>query len=133
MFVAHHSSGPATLNPSFRDRSGAFVGEDWTHKQWRSRHGKRSEMGTRLFVGNLSFNTTEADLRGAFTDSGLEVQEVKIVLERETGRPRGFAFVELSSAAAVQQAMDQLDGRELGGRQINVKEANERMGGRSGR
>jgi RNA recognition motif-containing protein len=92
-------------------------------------------MGTRLFVGNLSFNTTEADLRGAFAESGVEVQEVKMVLERETGRPRGFAFVELSSPAAAQQAMDDLDGRELGGRQINVKPANERNGGgpRAGR
>jgi RNA recognition motif-containing protein len=85
-------------------------------------------MGTRLFVGNLSFETTEAELRGVFTENGLEVQEVKIVTERETGRPRGFAFVEMSSSAASQQAMDALDGRELGGRQINVKPANERSG-----
>jgi cold-inducible RNA-binding protein len=86
-------------------------------------------MGTRLFVGNLSFETTEADLRGAFTATGLPVQEIKLVTERETGRPRGFAFVEMSTPAAAQQAMDALDGRELGGRQINVKEANERPGG----
>lgn len=85
-------------------------------------------MGSRLFVGNLSFDTTEADLRGAFTESGLEVREVKVVTERETGRPRGFAFVEMASPAAAQQAMDNLDGRELGGRQINVKEANARPG-----
>jgi cold-inducible RNA-binding protein len=86
-------------------------------------------MGTRLFVGNLSFDTTEEDLRGAFTATGLAVQEIKVVTERETGRPRGFAFVEMATPAAAQQAMDALDGRELGGRQINVKEANERPGG----
>ena len=96
----------------------SFATESWSQ-----------EMGTRLFVGNLSFETTEADLRGAFKESGLEVTEVKVVTERDTGRPRGFAFVEMTTAAGAAQAMQQLDGRELGGRQINVKEANERPGG----
>ncbi len=85
-------------------------------------------MGTRLFVGNLSFETTEADLRGAFTGSGFAVHEVKVVTERDTGRPRGFAFVEMATPAAAQQAMQALDGSELAGRPIKVKEANQRSG-----
>jgi RNA recognition motif-containing protein len=85
-------------------------------------------MGTRLLVGNLPAETTEADLREVFTSSGLEVREIKMVLERETGRPRGFAFVEMINAAATQQAIDDLDGHEMGERQINVKEAQQRSG-----
>ena len=85
-------------------------------------------MGKRLYVGNLAYSVTEADLREVFGESG-DIAEVKMMLDRETGRPRGFAFVEMSTPAAAQQAMEALDGRELGGRQINVKEANERPGG----
>ena len=88
-------------------------------------------MGKRLFIGNLSFETTEADLRSVFATGGLEVQEVKLVTERETGRPRGFAFVEMVSSEAAQQAMDNFDGHELGGRQLNVKEATQRSYGGS--
>ena len=54
-------------------------------------------MGKRLYVGNIPFQTTEAQLRTLFEQDGAQVSEVKIVLDRETGRPRGFAFVELST------------------------------------
>ena len=93
-------------------------------------------MGTRLFVGNLSFNTTETDLRDAFTQSGLNALEVKIVMERETGRPRGFAFVEMADQASATKAIEALNHRELGGRELNVNEARERtprVGGASSR
>jgi RNA recognition motif-containing protein len=93
-------------------------------------------MGTRLFVGNLSFNTTEVDLRDAFTQAGLDALEVKIVMERETGRPRGFAFVEMADQAAATKAIEALNHRELGGRELNVNEARERTpraGGSSSR
>jgi cold-inducible RNA-binding protein len=83
-------------------------------------------MGTRLFVGNLSFNTTEADLRTVFTDASLAFTEIKIVTERETGRPRGFAFVEMADQASATKAMELLNERELDGRQLNVNEARER-------
>lgn len=83
-------------------------------------------MGTRLFVGNLSFNTTEESLRSVFTDAGLDTTEIKIVTERETGRPRGFAFVEMSDQASAAKAIDALNGRELSGRELNVNEARER-------
>ena len=80
-------------------------------------------MGTRLFVGNLSFNTSEVDLRDAFTQAGLNTLEVKIVMERETGRPRGFAFVEMADQASATKAIEALNHRELGGRELNVNEA----------
>jgi cold-inducible RNA-binding protein len=89
-------------------------------------------MGTRLFVGNLSFNTTEDTLRNLIAEVGLSTNEIKIVTDRETGRPRGFAFVEMADQASATKAMDALNGRELDGRELNVNEARERaprMGG----
>lgn len=85
-------------------------------------------MGRRLYVGNLSYDTTELELREAFGTVGT-VAEAKIVTERETGRPRGFAFVEMSTDQEAQAAIAQLSGRELGGRTLNVNEAQERSGG----
>ena len=88
-------------------------------------------MGRRLYVGNLSFSTTELDLRDAFGQAGT-ISDAKIVMDRETGRPRGFAFVEMSTDQEAQNAIAQLNGRELDGRTIKVNEAEERTGGRSG-
>lgn len=85
-------------------------------------------MGRRLYVGNLSFGTTEIELRDVFGQSGTIV-DAKIVTDRETGRPRGFAFVEMSSDEEAQNAIAQLDGRELDGRTIKVNEAQDRAGG----
>ncbi len=85
-------------------------------------------MGKRLYVGNLSYNTTELELREAFGQAGT-VTDAKVVMDRETGRPRGFAFVEMSSEQEAQNAIQQLNGRELDGRAINVNEAQERTGG----
>jgi RNA recognition motif-containing protein len=85
-------------------------------------------LGKRLYVGNLSYETTELDLRELFGQSGT-VSEVKVVMDRETGRPRGFAFVEMSSDAEAKQAISQLHGRDLGGRTLKVNEAEERSGG----
>jgi cold-inducible RNA-binding protein len=83
-------------------------------------------MGTRLFVGNLSFNTTEGDLRNVFDQAGLPVTEIKIVTERDTGRPRGFAFVEMADQASATRAMETLNQHQLDGRELNVNEARER-------
>lgn len=88
-------------------------------------------MGRRLFVGNLSYNTTEMTLRDAFGQIGT-VADAKIVMDRDTGRPRGFAFVEMSSDQEAAQAIEQLNGRELDGRAIAVNEAQERGGGGGG-
>lgn len=83
-------------------------------------------MGTRLYVGNLGFGTTDTELRAAFEQDGRTVVEAKIVTDRETGRSRGFGFVEMGSAADAQAAISALDGQELDGRRLKVNEARER-------
>lgn len=88
-------------------------------------------MGNRLYVGNLSYTVTEAELREVFAEGGKNVVEVKIVLDRDTGRPRGFAFVEMGSEQEATQAITTLAGREIQGRPISVSEARER-GARGG-
>ena len=89
-------------------------------------------MGRRLYVGNLSYNTTELELRDIFAEVGT-VADAKVMTDRETGRPRGFAFVEMSTDQEAKQAIEQLSGREVGGRAITVSEAQERSGGGGGR
>ncbi len=94
-------------------------------------------MGKRLYVGNLSWDTTEDTLRLAFEQDSRTVNEVHIVADRDTGRPRGFAFVEMGSDADAQTCIEALDGAELDGRNIKVNEAKEREkrdggGGRGG-
>jgi RNA recognition motif-containing protein len=89
-------------------------------------------MGRRLYVGNLSYGTTEIDLRDLFAQAGT-VADAKVVMDRETGRPRGFAFVEMSSDQEALTAIEQFNGREVDGRAINVNEAQERSGGGGGR
>lgn len=90
-------------------------------------------MSKRIYVGNLPFTSTEEDLRGAFERHGC-VDSVSVITDRETGRPRGFAFVEMSEESAAADAIRALDGSDLGGRSIRVNEAQERQsgGGRGG-
>jgi RNA recognition motif-containing protein len=83
-------------------------------------------MGTRLYVGNLSYNVTEQELRDVFAEGGRNVVEVKIVMDRDTGRPRGFAFVEMGSEDDANTVISSLTGREIQGRAINVSEARAR-------
>ena len=93
-------------------------------------------MGKRLYVGNLSFNATEMDLRDLFADSGT-VAEAKLVMDRDTGRPRGFGFVEMANDDESQAAIDALNGTPYGGRPLTVNEARPREerggGGGTGR
>jgi cold-inducible RNA-binding protein len=86
-------------------------------------------MGSKLYVGNLSYDITEAELREAFAADGRSVTEVSVVMDRETGRPRGFAFVVMASSAEAQAAIAALDGRALRGRNLKVSEAQERSSG----
>ena len=79
-------------------------------------------MAKKLYVGNLPFNATEEQVKEQFGKYG-EVLSVKIITDRETGRSRGFCFVEMENADA---AMAELNGKDLGGRKINVSEARER-------
>ena len=89
-------------------------------------------MGTRLYVGNLPFDTNEAQLRTLFSEGGRQVNEVKIITDRDTGRPRGFAFVEMASQADAEAVVNALNGREFGGRALTVNEAREQAPRRSG-
>ena len=82
-----------------------------------------------MYVGNLSFGTTEQALKEHFAADGRQVTEVAIVTDRATGQPRGFAFVQMGSDADAQSAISALNGREVDGRAIKVSEARERTGG----
>ena len=83
-------------------------------------------MGNRLYVGNLSFNITEDSLRTALEETGGSVKDIHIVMDRETGRPRGFAFAEMADDAQAHAAIQALDGKELDGRNLTVNEAKPR-------
>ena len=82
-------------------------------------------MGNRLYVGNLSFNTSSDALRAAFAECG-DVADVHIVTDRETGQPRGFGFVTMGSSQDAEKAMQKMNGATLDGRQLRVNEAEER-------
>ena len=88
-------------------------------------------MGKRLFVGNLSFDVNENELRDLFAQSGT-VSDCKLVTDRETGRPRGFGFVEMGTDAEATEAINNLNGRDYQGRTLNVNEAQERSSGGGG-
>ena len=88
-------------------------------------------MGKKLYVGNLSFDATSRDLETLFSQVGT-CESATVITDRDTGRSRGFGFVEMSSASEAQQAISELNGRELQGRPIKVSEANERPGGGGG-
>ncbi len=89
----------------------------------------------KIYVGNLSFQTSEAELNETFSEFG-SVQSASLVMDRDTGRPRGFGFVEMADDDA-RKAIAELNGREMGGRPLTVNEAKPREsrgggGGRSG-
>ena len=86
-------------------------------------------MATKLYVGNLSFNTTESTLRTLFEGDGRKVEEVAIVTDRDTGQPRGFAFVSMASPEDANAAITTLNGRELEGRTLTVNEARSKAAG----
>src|SRR3954464_12305694 len=91
-------------------------------------------MSTKLFVGNLSFNTTENDLQDAFAAHGTVV-EANLMMDRATGRPRGFGFVTMSTAEEAQKAIEALNGASVDGRNLTVNIARpreERSGGGGG-
>ena len=88
-------------------------------------------MSKKIYIGNLSFNTTEPELRRLFEAHGT-VDSVAVIMDRETGRPRGFAFVEMSDASSAAAAIQTLNGRELDGRSLRVNEAQDRNAGGGG-
>ena len=85
-------------------------------------------MGNRLFVGNLSFKATEDEVRELFKTAG-EVKDCHLVMDRETQRPRGFGFVEMTTQAEATAAIEKLNGQDFQGRDLNVSEARPRAEG----
>ncbi len=93
---------------------------------WRDRRSTREAViSSRIFVGNLSYETSQTELETLFGQVG-QVTEVFLPVDRATDRPRGFAFVEFGDTAAVSQAIEKLDGAELNGRNLRVSEARDR-------
>ncbi len=87
--------------------------------------GKTTIMSMKLYVGNLSFQTSSDDLNSLFAQAGT-VESAAVVEDRETGRSRGFGFVEMSSKEEAQKAIEQFNGKEVNGRNLNVNEAKPR-------
>ncbi len=88
-------------------------------------------MSKKLYVGNLPFSVTESDLRSLFQSHGA-VESVNVIMDRETGRARGFAFVEMQEASDAANAIRALDGTDMGGRSLRVNEAQDKRGGGGG-
>jgi len=86
-------------------------------------------MGTKLYVGNLPFSASESAIRALFEQNDRTVEEVKLITDRDTGRPRGFGFVAMGNSEDADKAIRELNGYELDGRALTVNEARERMGG----
>jgi RNA recognition motif-containing protein len=84
-----------------------------------------------LYVGNLPFSADEMAVRSLFEQNDRKVEEVKLITDRDTGRPRGFGFVEMGNSEHADQAIRDLNGHDMDGRQLNVNEARERNGGGS--
>jgi RNA recognition motif-containing protein len=98
------------LNPAVNSARGTFI------------QIEREKRMKNLFIGNMSFQTTEADLRALFEPFG-QISRVHIAMDRETGRARGFAFIEMPNDAEAAKAIAGLDGKEVGGRNLKVNEA----------
>lgn len=88
---------------------------------------------TKLFVGNIPYSTTEQDLTELFSRSGGKVASARIITDFDTGRSKGYAFVEMSTAQEAEKAIQELNGFSLNGRPIVVNEARPRQGGSGGR
>lgn len=88
-------------------------------------------MGTRLYVGNLAYSATEEELKSLFEQAGT-VTSVAVIKDRESGRSKGFAFVEMASDAEAQKAIDILNGKKIGGRDLRVSIARPREEGGGG-
>jgi len=87
---------------------------------------------SKLYVGNLNFNTTEDELRSHFEQKGIQTKSITLISDKYTGRSKGFGFVEVESEEVLQKAIEALDGQELNGRKLTVNKAKpprERSGG----
>jgi RNA recognition motif-containing protein len=106
----------------FAGRLAASFRAEWKNS---AADGLKAHMGKRIYCGNLSFQATQEDIRALFAPHG-EVTDVHVVMDRETGRARGFAFVEMANEAQAKAAITALDGHAAGGRNLKVNEAQAR-------
>lgn len=106
-------------------RFGGDLKSDWRKQPNAMALSVEHQPTMRMYVGNLSFNTTEQDLRSLFSEHG-DVTDVHIPSDRETGQARGFAFVTMDSASAMEDAIKAVDGEEHDGRALKVNEARPR-------
>jgi len=88
-------------------------------------------LSNKIYIGNLPFSSTEDELRDIFSQHG-DVESVNVIMDRDTGRPRGFAFVEMGDSDSAGKAIRALDGSELGGRNLRVNEAEDKRRGGGG-
>ena len=89
-------------------------------------------MGNRIYVGNLPFSADESSVKSLFEQNDRSVTEVKLITDRETGRPRGFGFVEMANSEDADKAISDLNGHQMDGRALTVNEAKERSEGGGG-
>ena len=111
---------------------GPWWGEVLILKSFQGEARAQREMKAKLYVGNLPYTANEDEIRALFEQNGRSVQEVRLITDRETGRPRGFGFVTMASSDEADAAIRELNGFEMGGRPLTVNEAREREGGRGG-
>ena len=97
----------------------------------RTSHEETCPLSKKIYVGNLPFSATEQELRDLFERHG-SIDSVNVITDRDTGRARGFAFVEMSEASAADDAIRALDGSDMGGRPLRVNEAQDKRGGGGG-
>src|SRR6516165_2103868 len=109
----------------FQHRSAGQVESEPSTRQFE---GNYKDTMSKIFVGNLSFQTTQEELLATFSQFG-NVEQVNIVTDRDTGQPRGFAFVEMGNPQEAQTAISQLNAAELHGRALNVSEARPKPSG----
>jgi RNA recognition motif-containing protein len=104
---------------------GGTAGQSGAVADWGGNNQGDEPISRKVFVGNLSFDVTREELIEAFNEAG-KVLDAKVPTDRETGRPRGFAFIEFEEEASVQRCIEQMHGKDLKGRPLRVNEAEDR-------
>jgi len=119
----HVPVGPQAKNKASDEEVMAAIERAMNPGKARARAEEKDTAGVRLFVGNLDYDTGDEELRAVFVEAGFDVQDAFIVKDRDTGNPRGFAFVDVAGASQAKRAIAELHGHELHGRELRVNAA----------